>query len=108
VFGLWLEGGVGDDAVLDGFAEKSVGGYAVVLTGQVVQCNVERSDRVHDRASSPVHRGADVEPFPQLLDVEWVLADQHVGEASAHAVGAGSGDACLGDPGVDVRFTDAD
>ncbi len=72
-----------------------------------MQGHIQGADGVDHRAPPPVHGRAHIELLPERLDLQGILADQHLGEAQAHGVGAGGLDAGAGDPGIDIALPDA-
>ena len=76
------------------------------LPPQIPERDVDRADRVHQRAAPAAHAGADVELLPDRLDVGRVTADQERPQPAIHRVGARRLDARAGDPGVQVGLAD--
>ena len=81
-------------------------GTPSALPAQVPQRDVDRADRVHQRAPAPGHAGADVQLLPDRLDVGRVAADQQRPQPPVHRVRARRLDARAGDPRVQIGLAD--
>ena len=99
--------GVGPEALARRGPEQLPRRLARGLAADVPERDVERSQRVHDRAAAAGHRGADVELVPDRHRVERVEPDQRLRQAEIHRVRAGRLDAGARHPGVEVGLADA-
>jgi len=78
------------------------------LAAQVPQRHVKRSDRADHRPAPPGHFRTAVELLPQRLGIQRIGPQQHFLQPQPHAVRAAGANALPCDPGIRVRFADAD
>ena len=83
-------------------------GTPAALPADVPESDVDRAERVDDRAAAAGHRRADVQVLPDRRGVERVAAEQHLPQPPIHRVRPGGLDAGAGDPGVQVGLADPD
>ena len=90
----YVVGGLGHDLArvhgnpVEAAAAEQLGdGEARGLAGDVPEGDVDRADHVQRRAATPVVVARVEQPLPQAVDLQRVLADQHLAQAAGDRMG---------------------